>query len=369
MSTHGMLPKEERKRRKMDQEGDNYRAVRQRGSCPGCWMQKIKCNEVIPCRQCMSRGLGDYCCRDRIRDIMTHHPKMATKFVDVYKDRGSIQSWDSTESSKAIELWHGLNDTSFQITVSKYIPREIIKDLFWKEPNGWQQLAHTPYGIRNEKKDLDPKALDDYVWGQVPHVLNQIDERESNRTKTLGDVALEELLSRPSHKLWLDTMRSIYNHLCGYSQSDAAEIRLLRTSLILWTYTFLQYHGLWQFRPSPNDDTLGMGKLGLHSKDTETLTPFEGTVPLPRLLSQQLHSCIEGRMHVLETSLLRDMHAAYKGPNYNWPVLYLSTWVYLTVLEEIVWDTGRWNHLSQVRHFRALYKSVSGNASNQGTNL
>ena len=353
MSTHGMLPKEERKRRKMDQEGDNYRAVRQRGTCPGCWMQKIKCNEVIPCRQCMSRGLGDYCFRDRIRDLMTHHPKMATRFVDVYKDRGSIQSWDLTESSKTIELWHGLNDTSFHITVSKYIPREAIKDLFWKEPNGWQQLEHTPYGIRNEKKDLDPKALDDYVWGQVPHVLNQIDEKESNRTKALGDVALEKRASRPSHRIWLDTMRSIYNHLCDYPQSDAAEIRLLRTSLILWTYTFLQYHGLWQFRPSPNQDNLGMGKLGLHSKDTETLTRFEGTIPLPRLLSQQLHSCIEGRMHVLETSLLRDMHAAYKGPNYNWPVLYLTTWVYLTVLEEIVWDAGRWSHLSQVRRSHA----------------
>ncbi|KAL8784801.1 MAG: hypothetical protein Q9195_008881 [Heterodermia aff. obscurata] len=317
MLTQGMLPKEERKRRKMDQEGDNYRAVRQRGSCPGCWMQKIKCNE------------------------------MATRFVDVYKERGSIQSWDLSESPKVIELWHGLNDTSVQITVSKYIPREIIQDLFWKEPNGWQQLEHTPYGIRNEKKDLDPKALDDYVWGQVPYVLNQIDEKESNRTEALGNVALEERSSRPSHKVWLNTMRSIYNYLCDYLQSDVAEIRLLRTSLILWTYTFLQYHGLWQFRPAPNHDNLGMRKLGLHNKDTETLTPFEGTIPLPRLLSQQLHSCIEGRMHVLETSLIRDLHAAYRGPSYNWPVLYLSTWVYLTILEEIVWDAGRWNHLSQ----------------------
>ena len=111
-----------------------------------------------------------------------------------------------------------------------------------------------------------------------------------------------------------------------------------------------QYVGLWQFRPSSNHDKLGMGNLGLHTKDTETLTPFEGTTPLPRLLSQQLHSCIEGRMGVLETSLLRDLHAAYKGPKYNWPVLYLSTWVYLSILEEIVWDAGRWEWLSQVCH-------------------
>lgn len=55
-------------------------------------------------------------------------------------------------------------------------------------------------------------------------------------------------------------------------------------------------------------------------------------------------------MEVLENSILRDLHSAYKGPNYNWPILYLGTWVYLSILEEIVWDAGWWNWLSQVCH-------------------
>ena len=92
-----------------------------------------------------------------------------------------------------------------------------------------------------------------------------------------------------------------------------------------------------------------MGRIGLHGKDCETLTPFEGTVPLPRFHSQQLHSCIEGRMEVLERTLQQNLHATYKAPRFSWPVLYLSTWVYLSILEEIVWDTGRWNMLSEVR--------------------
>lgn len=242
--TQGLLPKEERKRRRMDQTGDNYQAVRERGVCPGCWMRRIKCDYVIPCRQCISRNYSpDFCCRDRINKISTHHPKMATEFIDVYRKRNSIESWDLTESPKAIELWHGLNDTSFRVTVTKYISCEAITDLFWKKPNGWQQLEHTPYGIRNEKRDLDPKALDEYVWAQVPHVLHQIDEKESTRKHDSVGQASDVRPARVSNKIWIKTMRTIYDYINDSPQPDSPEIRPLRTSLTLWTYTFLQYHG------------------------------------------------------------------------------------------------------------------------------
>ena len=168
---------------------------------------------------------------------------MATEFVDVYRKRNSIESWDLTEFPKVIELWHGLSDISFRVTVTKYISCEAITDLFWKEPNGWQQLEHTPYGIRNEKRDLDPKALDEYVWAQVPHVLQQIDEKESIRMHDSVGKASDVPPRRVSNKVWIKTMRTIYDYLNHSPQPDSPEIRPLRTSLRLWTYTFLQYHG------------------------------------------------------------------------------------------------------------------------------
>lgn len=183
---------------------------------------------------------------------------MATEFIDVYKKRNSIQSWDLTEFPKAIELWHGLSDTSFRITVTMYNPREAITDLFWKEPNGWQQLEHTHYGIRNEKTDLDSKALDEYVWAQVPYVLNQIEGKESNRTHDSAGEASDVRPARVPNKIWVKTMRTIYNYLNNDPQSDFLGIRPLRTSLKLWTYTFLQYHRKPLLISSiPQFDTLG----------------------------------------------------------------------------------------------------------------
>lgn len=244
-----------------------------------------------------------------------------------------------------VKLWHGL-DLSFPVTVTEYTPRQEITDLFWKEPNGWQLLVHTSYGIE-DADEIDTNALDAYIWAQFPHALNQIEAKKSdaNAEHAGRNAPLE---SRTPNQVWLHSMRTAYEHVDRLSGNN--EGQMLRTALLLWTYTFLQYHGLWQFTQDDNYEKLGMSKLFSHTKNCETLTPFEGTTPLPRLLSQQIHTCIEGRMDVLEQSLVKDLHNTFLSTSRdktksNWRVLYLTTLVYLSILEEIVWDAGRWINL------------------------
>ncbi|KAL8742810.1 MAG: hypothetical protein Q9190_004763 [Brigantiaea leucoxantha] len=273
ISSKGRLPKEPRKRRRLDQPGDNYR-----------------------------------------------------------------ESWDMDQSHKKIvKLWHGL-EISFPVTVTEYTPHQEITDLFWKNPNGWQLLPHTAYGIQ-DADEIDPSALDSYTLAQTPHVLDQIADKKSPFSEPLS-----------TNQVWLHTMRTAYKHLEDHPDIEGTE--MLRTALLLWTYTFLQYHGLWQFTPDDNYGKLGMSQIVQHTKNNDTMKPFEGSVPLPRLLSQQIHTCIEGRMVVLEELLVKELNEAYRltsrsQSKYDWKILYLTTWILLSILEEIVWDAGRWKKLSE----------------------
>lgn len=107
-------------------------------------------------------------------------------------------------------------------------------------------------------------------------------------------------------------------------------------------------------------DKLGMSELILDNHDVETVTKFDGTVPLPRLLHQQIHACIEARMSLLDSSVLRGLQAQYTGfrkaraeasaekGSEHALSMYLTTWLYLSVLEELEWDAWRWNDLLDV---------------------
>ena len=343
ISSKGRLPKEPRKRRRLDQPGDNYREVRQQGPCAPCWLRQVKCGTDEYCLRCAKSSLPrELCCRTRVKTLLGHHPRIATKFIDSCK--GSIQSWDMDQSHKKIvKLWHGL-EISFPVTVTEYTPHQEITDLFWKNPNGWQLLPHTAYGIQ-DADEIDPSALDSYTLAQPPHVLDQIADKKSPFSEPLS-----------TNQVWLHTMRTAYKHLEDHPDIEGTE--MLRTALLLWTYTFLQYHGLWQFTPDDNYGKLGMSQIVQHTKNNDTMKPFEGSVPLPRLLSQQIHTCIEGRMVVLEELLVKELNEAYRltsrsQSKYDWKILYLTTWILLSILEEIVWDAGRWKKLSEVRSFTA----------------
>ncbi|KAL9611147.1 MAG: hypothetical protein Q9167_004200 [Letrouitia subvulpina] len=346
--SQGRLPKEPHKRRRINQPGDSYRETRKKGSCAACWLRQVKCGDNEYCEKCATKGLPqELCCRTRVKDLSKSHPRLATKFIDSY--RGSIRDWETDEGTKkVVKLWHGL-DLSFPVTVTKYTPRQEITDLFWKEPNGWQLLVHTSYGIQ-DADEIDTNALDAYTWAQFPHALDQIEAKKSDADGASQEVAWENAPPefKTPNQVWLHSMRTAYEHVDSLSGNN--EEQMLRTALLLWTYTFLQYHGLWQFTLDDNYEKLGMSKLVSHTKNCETLTPFEGTTPLPRLLSQQIHTCIEGRMNVLEQSLVKDLHNTFLSTSRdktksNWRILYLTTWVYLSVLEEIVWDAGRWINL------------------------
>jgi hypothetical protein len=259
---------------------------------------------------------------------------LAQAFVNAYEK--SVEAWFSEKT--LLRVGHGFGDT-FTIEIHQYKPRCAIIDVFWKEPSGWQRLEHRPFGINNHAH-IDAKALDDYARGKVPEILLRLPKDQPQR-----------------NTVFADTMQAIQEYL---HLSQGLFYQVLRDALTLWGYMHLQYHALWQFAADVDEDEkLGMSELVLHSHDVQTLTPFHGTVPLPRLLHQQVHACCEGRMEQLDKSVLRQLEILYrdfaktckKAPHQERELalgLYLTTWLYLTILEELNWDAHRWMKLLPV---------------------
>jgi hypothetical protein len=113
-----------------------------------------------------------------------------------------------------------------------------------------------------------------------------------------------------------------------------------------------------------------MEELVLHSHDVQTLSPFHGTIPLPRLLHQQIHATIEYIMATLDRRILIGMlqemssfrKTAVQGTEEGLGLalgLYFVVWMYLSVLEEVYWDACRWQNLLQVRF--SMLINLTGN--------
>lgn len=350
-STRGRLPKESRKRRRLNLEGDSYRETRSAGACARCWMRRVKCGYSIPCDGCVKAAIpSELCCRTRVKDLSNHRPGLAHKFIDCFQD--CIIRWDDVGEKKEVKLWHGLH-SSFTVKVRQFTPRRDITDLWWKNPTGWMKTRHTPFGICGPL-DMDSKILDAYVYAQIPFILDQIQTKDQGHGTLPGQYAPGASPSPKGSIMWLRIMRSIYNYVEGEAESQG----MLRCALLLWAYTFLIYHALWQFTADANHDKLGMVQLALENHDCETLTNFSDATPLPRLLLLQIHACMEARMHLLEKSLVSALNDSYlsvsksvHGPDCM--TAYLATWVYLSILEEIAWDAGRWNNLREVGSYRS----------------
>jgi hypothetical protein len=264
---------------------------------------------------------------------------LAETFVDAYT--GSIHSWEA-KSRHPFKIWHGYGPM-FTVHVTKYKPGTPIVDLFWKHSSGWQNLIHTPYGIENVL-DLDPEALDKYSMSQIPSVLERLRGNEQAISEVFLDT-IEEALSFVNER-----------HLPRLTG-------LVRNALLLWLYAFQQYHGLWQMPVETDindhpEHLLGMKQLVLYSHDVATLTRFHGTIPLPRLLHQQIHTCVENRMKLLDLFVSRELEAelrrfrSCKRDDKDFKsialALYLSSFIYLSMLEEVAWDAGRWEALLEV---------------------
>lgn len=346
-STHGKLPKESRKRRRLNLVGDSYRETRSLGACARCWLRRVKCGYADHCMQCIKAAIPpELCCRTRVKELSNHRPGLAHKFVDCFQ--GCIIRWDQVGEKKEVKLWHGLH-SSFSVKVTQFTARQDIVDLWWKNPTGWMKTRHTPFGICGPL-DIDSRTLDAYVYAQIPFILDRIQAKNQDHGPLPNQHAPEVSPSRRASDIWLRTMRAIYNYVEGESDIQG----MLRGALLLWAYTFLIYHALWQFTADENHDKLGMAQLALENHDCETLTNFNDATPLPRLLLLQIHTCMEARMHLLEKSLVSALHSSYasvsrSAHNSDGLIAYLTTWVYLSVLEEIAWDAGRWNNLLEVR--------------------
>ncbi|ORY09814.1 hypothetical protein BCR34DRAFT_567754 [Clohesyomyces aquaticus] len=333
--TSGTAPKRPRIRERFDEDGRaSYKLNRTAGACARCRIRKITCDASLQdiCPKCAKGGVPtSLCIRTKVKDLDTYQSRgLAQTFVEHYNE--SIEVWDAPKVR--VKIWLGFGNP-FTIDVYRYRPRRAIIDLFWREPNGWQNLEHSPYGIQSETH-IDSKSLDDYVHGSMPFILERLDSDHSR-----------------SSNVFSFTMRAIseHSHLC------MPEIwPILQRGLLLWSYIFLQYHALWQFSTEDMTDKLGMRELVLHNHDVHTLTQFHGTAPLPRLLHQQIHACIEGRMRLLDASIVKALDTLccnFRKYRKTDPAnfqrhalgLYLCTWLYLSILEELEWDAHRWEHL------------------------
>ena len=320
-------------------------------------MRRVKCGSSNPCERCDKDkvSIPSYlCCRTRVKDLLNHRPGLAHKFIECFQ--GYIVCWDGAEEKKDIKLWHGLH-SSFSVKVTQFTSRHDIVDLWWKNPTGWMKTRHTPFGICGPVDvDIKWENLDEYIYAQIPFILDQVQAKHQDHGRFTGQSVPKVSPSPKGSDLWLRIMRSICNHVEG----DFEGREILRCALLLWAYTFLIYHALWQFTADENHNKLGMAQLALDNHDCETLTNFSDATPLPRLLLLQIHACMEARMQVLEKSLVSALHHAYislykSAGAPDWMTAYFATWVYLSILEEIAWDAGRWNNLREVILLRIFY--------------
>ena len=345
-STLGRLPKEPRKRRLLDQASDEYRETRKLSACVRCRLRRVKCGTAKPCVECVKAVVPlQLCSRTQIRELLNHRPGLAHEFIDSFED--CIIGWDEADQKKEIKVWHGLH-SSLSVKVTQFSPRRPIVDLWWKNPTGWMKTHHTPFGIRNPL-DVGSNALDTYVYSQIPFLLDKIEAKYKRRNTAPDQHGPEPSNVHRGSKIWLQTMRAIHDHI----KHDSGCPKMLERALLLWAYTFMVYHALWQFTPEPNHNKLGMAQLSLRDHDCETLTEFNDATTLPRLLFIQLHKLMEIRMTLLEKSLVAELHNFYApapnpAHNSSWMSGYLATWVYLSILEEVVWDVGRWENLREV---------------------
>ena len=332
------------KRKLHGTELEGYQVNRKAGSCSWCFLRKTKCPAGSHCPQCRKQKIpAELCCRTRLKDLGTYQQRgLARAFVDTYQE--SIHSWDGTSFS--IDIWHGFGH-HITVTVHGYRPKKKIVDLFWKQPNGWQKLEHRPFGLNNTS-DMKRNGLDSYVQGTIPMLLKQLRDRNTK-----------------SSAFFVSVMGISVAHSTQFSPSLN---KILTNTLHLWGYTFLQYHALWRATDEGDSTSkLGMRQLVLHSHDVETLTPFDGTIPLPRLLHQQIHACIEGIMWLLNKTIVSELNRELtrfrsevdQSQRLHHALgLYLSTWVYLSVLEEVQWDAGRWRNLLDVSKSFSLQHNI-----------
>ncbi|KAI1342854.1 hypothetical protein F5Y15DRAFT_412531 [Xylariaceae sp. FL0016] len=318
----------------------SYIATREAGgSCILCKYLKATCGNGIPCIKCFKDGIPrELCCRDKLRDLKIYQGKgLAKAWVDEYS--GCIALW-KPGTRRTIKVWHGFGNP-VSLAIHEYVPKVPVVDLWWKNPTGWQDLEHTAYGLQSTD-DIPSNALDTYVYDQIPFLIDHLEKS-----------------AFPGPAIFRRTIASAFHYQRTCEIHEVSE--LLQWCLVLWSYTFFQYHVLWHMvsdsgdaDADPPNDKLGMTQLVLHSHDVNTLTRFSGTVPLPRLLHQQIHACCEGRVERLEQQILRKLESLFKrfrSPGkstntYGWAMgLYFATFAYLSVLEEVAWDAGRWQAL------------------------
>ncbi|KAG6356235.1 hypothetical protein INS49_015622 [Diaporthe citri] len=324
-----------------DAKGQVPRVVGKRGRLDKQQLQSFRktrvCGPEAHCTRCRKKALPQsLCCRDKVKDLKTYSEKgLAEVFLDRYS--GCISYW-KPETQRKVKIWHGFGEP-LQLTVEEYEPKVPVIDLFWKSPTGWQNLSHTRYGLKR-MGGMSLAALDAYVYNLIPLVIDRL--------------ALSETPGSPFFRRAMAAAFTFQNNC-----KNAKIAGLLRNCLQLWAHAFLQYHGLWHVAPEGKDndgfqDKLGMTQLVLHSHDVKTLTPFHGTIPLPRLLHQQIHTCAENSMKLLDGFIVEGLDSAFEDfrsttegeePDETALGLYLATFVYLSVLEEVAWDAGRWEAL------------------------
>ncbi|KAI1079130.1 hypothetical protein F5B20DRAFT_545037 [Whalleya microplaca] len=338
----GTVPRSIGKRGRLNQtQLSSYRQTRQKGgSCIQCAFLKRHCGPETHCEYCRKKGIpAELCCRYKIRDLQTYSSQgLARMFIEKY--HGSISAWKHQKHK--VNLWHGFG-SPLALEVCQYQPNKDIIDIFWKNPTGWQNLAHTGYGLTSIEY-ISSATLDQYAFSKIPYVLKQL--TSSGRAESLLFVrTLEESLT--------------FQATCPFKDLAA----LVNSCLQLWIFVFLQYHGILSIHTQGTSGSdleemsLGMAKLASDAHQGMVLgTPFAGTVPLPRLLDQQIHACIEGRMEALDKKVLAVIEGQFKALNSAAKLndteyakiatgLYLAIFVYLSVLEEVAWDAARWESL------------------------
>ncbi|OJD28531.1 hypothetical protein ACJ73_00058 [Blastomyces percursus] len=195
-------------------------------------------------------------------------------------------------------LKHEVSGPMVSINCRKFCPTSVDQTtIFWKDKTGWKGIPTSAYCLKS-----------------APYLHGYIDEYVSYYLRTI---------SRESSCLGL----------LFRIASMCVKEPLIQHSLRLWVATRLLVKG-WYIH---GDEKLEMTEV------TQPSSPLYGTVPVPRVLQNQLDHALEDYIVLCEALFLRNLQNVIKRRDRSqWVVIFLALTIMLNVLERDVWRLLYW---------------------------
>lgn len=187
-------------------------------------------------------------------------------------------------------------------------------ELHYKDSIGWKETWSTPYALEAVEGDLDS-----YIASYTEFYLANVVDGETFLGQIFNCANRQQTVSRSSD-------------LCSVNITTFQDT-LVWLALKLWTAHSLLMKG-WEIDKC---QTLGMRKI------THKDSSLYGTTPAPRVMQNQLDSCLETRIAETELALLKELEKAMlRRSEHSRIAIFIAVVITLHSRERDIWRLEGW---------------------------